>query len=1425
MFTARKNNAAKMAITLIAAFSLVMPQVSTVYAATVSVTSSSSSSSEAHAESSSDGETSTSEAGASSESESSVSVEIETEENEDTLIEVEAEAEASANVEATASTENTETSAEAQSESFSSAAVSVNSNGSDHKIVICHATGSNTNPYTKVEVDKNAWDLHSSAHSDHGDDFPLGDKEECDDDNSFASAMCEASVTVKAGDTVTWTAEINGEPSDFTFEWEGTENLSGTSVSVQKEYVNAGTKTAKVTVTATDENTTSVNCSISVKVDTDDDTNGNDGDGSIRICKMIVNEDDEIQTSSSNLISGSFTVKLSETSDIDGSLVETVTFDASAFTPNESFILGGQDAECVTIDGLDETEDYFYSEESISGEYTLVGYNDQFTTQVDDLGDFFAYTVNDGSEDDNDDSDGQITLKESRAHRTLVILNSFVEEEDDNNNPDQCFAPADIMVVFDRSLSMGYDGTNPAQPLTQAKEAAKAFIDELDGSSDLVGLVSYSVDVALDYSLTTDFTAVKNKIDQLGLGSKTNIGGAIMVASNDLENNGRNNVKHVVVLLSDGNATSVGPGQNSPARGTTAIEDHPASKFALDNATAAKGEGITVYTIGLGDEHDEELLKLMASSESNYFYAPTGVELMDIYTQIAEIECEREPSDVSAHKFNDKNENGVKDTDEAGLSGWEIVLTPTGSEGVERTATTNSNGNVTFSDVIPGEYTVCEVNQNGWTQTFPADNNGCHTITVVKGQDISGLLFGNKSDDDTPPPTPKKGTLRVCKVLLNEDGDIVAGNSVDATFKINITGPNNFAKTATFTTPLVYTMDTLTENDADNDTACVEFEVEAGEYHYAAEMIDSVSSFETPKYNDQFNENVKDLLDFHLLAVDGSPEDNDNNDGVINVGEKKTRELIVLNQIKDENTGGGDDPQCSDGVDNGDADDLVDENDPGCHTDGDPDNPDSYDPNDDDETDPLPVVDLKLNGNDGTTAVDQNEEFTLSWTSDNAVVCTATNGWTGDKALNGSENDSVTSDTTYTLTCENAEGATASDSVTADIDNGNGGGGNDNPTVDIKINDTDGTVTVTSGNDFTLSWESDNAVSCVASEGWSGDKAVDGSEQTSVTSDTTFTITCENEDGDTASDSVTADINNGGGGGSGSSGGSRRSSGGQVLGATTDQCFYLRDFLRIDFDNDPVEVMKLQAFLIYFEGFTNLEVDGVFDLELENAVDAFQNRYFNDVLAPWGHEAPTGYVYLTTRKKVNEIYCQKAFPLTASQQTEVEQFRAFLNSLRSQGIDLGIGGSLFLPDTADAAGDRGDVLGAIDTDVEVNDDEVNGEDESFLTTSPRMQEIAASVLALPDTASDWGECIFWFAIALAIVYLLGTIIVNMQNTDGKTEKQIRTRKLLYFIIGSVVAVILAILLEIYCIVMPLLLVLIILAIGLIWYVNSGDKKN
>lgn len=125
--------------------------------------------------------------------------------------------------------------------------------------------------------------------------------------------------------------------------------------------------------------------------------------------------------------------------------------------------------------------------------------------------------------------------------------------------------------------------------------------------------------------------------------------------------------------------------------------------------------------------------------------------------------------------------------------------------------------------------------------------------------------------------------------------------------------------------------------------------------------------------------------------------------------------------------------------------------------------------------------------------------------------------------------------------------------------------------------------------------------------------------------------------------------NNGGsnGGSSGGGGGSSRgSSGGSVLGASTDSSCgpLLSTYLRMGKQNDLAEVVKLQLFLQDELGLTNL-VTGSFDAATKIAVDQFQLKYADEVLAPWivfglpSKETPTSYVYKTTQRMINNIHC------------------------------------------------------------------------------------------------------------------------------------------------------------------------------------------
>ncbi len=113
-------------------------------------------------------------------------------------------------------------------------------------------------------------------------------------------------------------------------------------------------------------------------------------------------------------------------------------------------------------------------------------------------------------------------------------------------------------------------------------------------------------------------------------------------------------------------------------------------------------------------------------------------------------------------------------------------------------------------------------------------------------------------------------------------------------------------------------------------------------------------------------------------------------------------------------------------------------------------------------------------------------------------------------------------------------------------------------------------------------------------------------------------------------------------------------------------CEYLKEHMRLGINNNPTEVTKLQLFLKNFEGYSDLAVTGFFDITTDRAVRGFQDKYKSDVLDPWNLPGNTGYVYYTTKKKVNEIYCQRAFPLNGAQLTEIASFRELIARINAQ---------------------------------------------------------------------------------------------------------------------------------------------------------------
>ncbi len=113
---------------------------------------------------------------------------------------------------------------------------------------------------------------------------------------------------------------------------------------------------------------------------------------------------------------------------------------------------------------------------------------------------------------------------------------------------------------------------------------------------------------------------------------------------------------------------------------------------------------------------------------------------------------------VQGAKFNDINGNHVWDENEPGLEGWEITLTKkcvivdeqflsriAECEDETWTATTDEEGNYSFPNLLPGEYTACETQKDKWAQTFPETEDGCHAFVIDESGQVVVADFGNKA--------------------------------------------------------------------------------------------------------------------------------------------------------------------------------------------------------------------------------------------------------------------------------------------------------------------------------------------------------------------------------------------------------------------------------------------------------------------------------------------------------------------------------------------------------------------------------------------------------------------------------------------------------------------------------------------------------
>ncbi len=191
-----------------------------------------------------------------------------------------------------------------------------------------------------------------------------------------------------------------------------------------------------------------------------------------------------------------------------------------------------------------------------------------------------------------------------------VIMNNYCANRAD---------ASDVVLAIDSSKSMLEQmESGGLTMLTAAQEAAVSFLELLDFANDQAGVVSFDRTAVLQHPLSTNQGGLVTAVNGLNTDFYTRIDLALIQSHAELVG-----IRHaignaqVIILLTDGLPWGVGE---------TAV---------IQAATNAKADGITIYTIGLGQNVNATLLETIATAPDLYYFAPSTADLEAIYAQIA----------------------------------------------------------------------------------------------------------------------------------------------------------------------------------------------------------------------------------------------------------------------------------------------------------------------------------------------------------------------------------------------------------------------------------------------------------------------------------------------------------------------------------------------------------------------------------------------------------------------------------------------------------------------------------------------------------------------------------------------------------------------------------------------------------------------
>jgi Ca-activated chloride channel family protein len=173
--------------------------------------------------------------------------------------------------------------------------------------------------------------------------------------------------------------------------------------------------------------------------------------------------------------------------------------------------------------------------------------------------------------------------------------------------------PLNLAVVLDRSGSM------TGAKIEKARQAAMDLVDQL-APGDLFSLIAYSdhAEVLVPAQELEDKEAVKTRISRIHPGGSTALYDGVQLGATQITRHLSSRRINRVILLSDGLA-NVGPST-------------PRDLRQLGHALSERG--ISVTTIGVGDDYNEDLMAGLAeASDANYYYVKDTEKLPEIFAK------------------------------------------------------------------------------------------------------------------------------------------------------------------------------------------------------------------------------------------------------------------------------------------------------------------------------------------------------------------------------------------------------------------------------------------------------------------------------------------------------------------------------------------------------------------------------------------------------------------------------------------------------------------------------------------------------------------------------------------------------------------------------------------------------------------------